>query len=189
MLLIPGADAKYALEEEISHTQACVSAAVSSSRAPRPASCLTVTAIDLPTSTLSPLAPWNADPEVETALVSSQKRKGYVIGVSKPPTYDIAARFASIPKPAKKLKTQPQLWQAPVDPAVKTEMNVAIADFIHSRQYDFKTAEDPKFKRILQLAWRFPPTYQPPSAYQGNKYNGVADVFFMALAMYKRQVL
>jgi hypothetical protein len=31
---------------------------------------------------------------------------------------------------------------------------------------DFNTGEDPKFKRILELARRLPPTYEPPSAYK-----------------------
>jgi hypothetical protein len=34
-----------------------------------------------------------------------------------------------------------------------------IADYVHSRMLDFNTCEDPKFKRILELARRLPPTY------------------------------
>ncbi len=86
--------------------------------------------------------------------------------LSRSPTRDVKDHFAPIPKPAKKLKTQSKLWQPPVDPSVKTEMDVAIADFIHSRQYDFQTAEDPKFKRIICLARRLPQTYEPPSVYK-----------------------
>ena len=59
-----------------------------------------------------------------------------------------------------------KLWQAPVDPATKMQMDVAIADYIHSRQLDFNTGVDPKFKRILDLARRSPPNYEPPSAFK-----------------------
>jgi hypothetical protein len=44
-------------------------------------------------------------------------------------------------------------------------MDVVITDFIHCKQYNFKAAEDPEFKRILDIARRLPPAYKPPSAY------------------------
>jgi hypothetical protein len=45
-------------------------------------------------------------------------------------------------------------------------MDVVIADYVYSRMHDFNAGEDPKFKRILELARRLPPTYEPPSAYK-----------------------
>jgi hypothetical protein len=118
-------------------------------------------------------ATWSKEdsPDVEQSVAYISSKRGdtnlNVIDVlSRSPTRDVKDHFAPIPKPAKKLKTQSKLWQPPVDPSVKTEMDVAIADFIHSRQYDFQTAEDPKFKRIIRLARRLPQTYEPPSAYK-----------------------
>ena len=73
----------------------------------------------------------------------------------------------TLPKPAtKKHHQQTKLWQPAVDPASQRKMDVAIADFIHSRQLDFKTAEDPKFKIILDIARTLPRSYEPPSAYK-----------------------
>ena len=42
------------------------------------------------------------------------------------------------------------------------EMDIAVADFIHSNGLAFRLAEDIKFKYILQLAQRMSPNYVPP---------------------------
>ena len=92
--------------------------------------------------------------------------KQSVIDVSSPPRASSASKshFASNPQPQKKSR-QSRLWEPKVDPAANLEMDVAIVDFIHSKQYNFKAAVDPKIKRILGIATRLPPTYEPPSAY------------------------
>jgi hypothetical protein len=45
-------------------------------------------------------------------------------------------------------------------------MDVAIANYVHSRILDFNTGENPKFMRILELPRRLAPTYKPPSVYK-----------------------
>ena len=92
--------------------------------------------------------------------------KQSVIDVSSPPRASSASKshFASNPQSQKKSRKS-KLWEPKVDPAANLEMDVAIVDFIHSKQYNFKAAEDPKFKRVINIARRLPPTYEPPSAY------------------------
>jgi hypothetical protein len=46
------------------------------------------------------------------------------------------------------------------------QMDVAIANYVHSRILDFNTGENPKFMRILELPRRLAPTYKPPSVYK-----------------------
>ena len=52
-----------------------------------------------------------------------------------------------------------------MDPHAAREMDVAIADLVHSNLYKFKFAEDAKFQRVLDIARRLPPAYKPPAAH------------------------
>jgi hypothetical protein len=42
------------------------------------------------------------------------------------------------------------------------QMDVVIANYVHSRILDFNTGENPKFMRILELPRRLAPTYNLP---------------------------
>ena len=75
------------------------------------------------------------------------------------PKSTIKAHFV---KPAKKFK-QSKMWQGVSDPAASLELDVAIADFVLSRNYDFALVADEKFKRVLDVARRAPPSYKPPT--------------------------
>ena len=61
------------------------------------------------------------------------------------------------------------MWEPPVDPEAALQMDVALADLVHSRLDSFNFAKDPKLKVVLQIARRLPPTYVPPDA---NKMGG-----------------
>ena len=83
--------------------------------------------------------------------------------------------------PASKKGRQTKMWQPPCDPRSEMDMDVAIADLIHSNLYKFGLAEDPNFQRVLDIARRLPPTYKPPSAYRvgGKLLDKMYDVNWM----------
>ena len=54
-----------------------------------------------------------------------------------------------------------KMWTLPSDPAVELEMDVAVADFVLSRNYDFAMVNDEKFKHMLHVARRVPPNFKP----------------------------
>ena len=70
------------------------------------------------------------------------------------------------------------MWTLPSDPSAVLEMDVAIADFVLSRNYDFAMVDDEKFKHMLRLARRVPPDYKPPTVARvgGELLNKLFDV-------------
>jgi hypothetical protein len=70
------------------------------------------------------------------------------------------------------------MWTLPSDPSAVLEMDVAIADFILSRNYDFTMVDAEKFKHMLRLARRVPPDYKPPTVARvgGELLNKLFDV-------------
>jgi hypothetical protein len=53
------------------------------------------------------------------------------------------------------------MWTLPSDPAAELEMDVAVANFVLSRNYDFAMVNDEKFKHMLHVARRVPPNFKP----------------------------
>ena len=70
------------------------------------------------------------------------------------------------------------MWTLPSDPSAVLEMDVAIADFVLSRNYDFAMVDNEKFKHMLRLARRVPPDYKPPTVARvgGELLNKLFDV-------------
>ena len=54
------------------------------------------------------------------------------------------------------------MWEPPVDPEAALQMDIALADLVHSRLDSFSFAKDPKLQHVLHIARRLPPTYVPP---------------------------
>ena len=81
-------------------------------------------------------------------------------GAAQQPKSTLKSHFI---QPAKKYR-QAKMWSLPSDPAACLEMDVAIADFVLSRNYDFALVEDEKFRRIIDIARKLPPGYKPPTA-------------------------
>ena len=90
------------------------------------------------------------------------------------------SNFAPVVQASKKGR-QTKIWQPPCDPRAEMEMDVAIADLIHSNLLKFGLAEDPKFQRMLDIARRLPPTYKPPTRYHvgGKLLDKLYDVNWM----------
>ena len=154
-------DAAYALREEIQITQNSVINSVTKSRerhimeTPRAASAPTV-----------PGAPW-----VSVPIASNRKRppEEIVLDADSPaplaPQKPISSLKSHFGQPVKKMR-QTKMWSSASDPAAELQMDVAIADFILSKNYDFSLAEDEKFKHMIDVARKLPPNYKPPSAYK-----------------------
>ena len=113
---------------------------------------------------------------------SSLKRSSSVIDLaSEPPSTSASAPKASIKshfeKQPKKLR-QTKMWTLPSDPAATLEMDVAVADFVLSRGYDFALVNDEKFKTMIDVARRVPPNYKPPTVARvgGELLNKLYDV-------------
>ena len=61
------------------------------------------------------------------------------------------------------------MWEPPSDPKAVEEMDVALADLVHSNLYGSTFGEDPKLQIVLDIARRLPPSYKPPGR---NKMGG-----------------
>ena len=156
------ADALYALREEIQINQDLVGAAVANERGLTPSE---THIMCTPRSASAPTVPGALRFSSDSLSVGS-KRAANVI--------DLATDSSAVPKAQSKLKShfiqpakkyrQAKMWSLPSDPAACIEMDVAIADFVLSRNYDFQLVEDQKFRRILDLARKLPPSYKPPPA-------------------------
>ena len=117
---------------------------------------------------------WGSDPfrdqmDAINSLNEQQNRKRpSIIDVDVPETpfpslkkhSSFKAHFQKQPKKTQQTK----IWQLASDPQACLEMDVAIADFVLSRMYDFALVKDEKFRKMLQIARRLPPSYKPPSA-------------------------
>lgn len=154
------ADQRFALHSEIAVTQGIVGEVMASTSSSRTRSAPTA-----PTSVASagkrPIPVITLDSSPASSLTAST----FGSSASKPSAnnggYSHFAPVANVTKRARQTK----IWEPPCDPKATMEMDVAIADLVHSNLYKFNFAEDAKFQRVLDIARRLPPNYKPPSAH------------------------
>ena len=181
LLLIFIAENTFALAEEIAHTQTRVGAAIAAS-ASRPPSrshftsyrngICTTSSVSNPSSVASAAS--------SSAATTSRKRPSQaVIELDLSPSSTITgssnfgsnagySHFAPAATNAKKGR-QLRMWEPASDPQAAAEMDVALADLAHSNLYGSTFGEDAKLCRVLAIARRLPPSYNPPGR---NKMGG-----------------
>ena len=160
-------DAKYALKQEIAIVQNATVRNIASATSASSMMC-TPRASSVP----------NVPNSLGFSSISSGglKRSSSVIDLASNSPAPASTK-SHIVRPSKTLR-QTKMWTLPSDPSAVLEMDVAIADFVLSRNYDFAMVDDEKFKHMLRLARRVPPDYKPPTVARvgGELLNKLFDV-------------